>query len=403
MFGGELTTWKNANAEKYFQFIDTITDKFETETYNELLELNDKINDVNKRAVVLNKMTLPNEYKEFENVFKLWKTALIEQSNSIKFCDDAFEMVSFVSDGLDGLKAPILEALCAYEIECNKPNSRFHPIISIEKLGGGDFSYVFKVKDSLNNEFVLKIDKVIYNKTPKYHMFEKVMNARFQNFPEIYFGSWNIEHYLPTPENEKIDCSWMYMKLYEGINLHNPPNEYKNKLTKIVMTMLKLSCDFYEKEFVFDDWKIDNMVYDKEKDEYVICDTDLLYFGDDGLKAERLYFTNSVHNSVRYYLGKYIGGEGIYEKRFDGINSFHIMIFTIKRMLYDIFANRKELMQMSVNDLFNCEEVRNRLSDELKEFVDLVQLPRAEFKVFDVVDVRDICNRYVERGNILHH
>ena len=384
--GGIKTTFISSNKQyRPEQFIDISTKEYEK-------IVNDLDENPESYEEIINGLTPPAQYPEYNNEFELFKQALISYSNHIA---EVKHRLNLLSVFIMKIYVPIVEALVVYKDNFNQS------IQHIEFLGAGAFNSAFKIISHTNEKLVLKIQD--YSGSERaYHEFEYVMkiSSHLRHFPKVYFGSWSVKHEPISSNykfdwddpNAKMDCSWNIMKLYvplkENEIINNPV-----EVEKCYIAMIRLACDLYENRLVFNDWKIDNMLYDPETNDYVIGDTDFKLVKI--VSPQCIYHTATVFSRLqdRYNSGYTKKNEDFYRTREEyenKVDSFNLMIYMIKESMVEVLSKR-EYNSLSVDEI-NQLVISIPLSGVLRAFVNLVHVPKnpEECIPFTVDDIKRI-------------
>lgn len=179
---------------------------------------------------------------------------------------------------------PLIEAIVALKVEFNKT------IEYKSYIGHGSYHCVFKIYiNDDNKDAVLRLKSNSYIKTTlnnenKYvdiynennevkETISKNINAlnNLDKFaPEIYYSPQNNQIY----ENYDTICNWYVMKLYSRIDTDSMKEQAN--VEKYAESMIDLAELIHSKNLIFFDWKLDNIMYDDDKQQYVLVDFELL-------------------------------------------------------------------------------------------------------------------------------
>ena len=262
---------------------------------------------------------------------------------------------------------PLLEAITVYKIENGNVFKQ------IKYLTSGGYNSVFNVTTQDDRNLILKVQFVDDATPASYHVLERIMNdanMNCPNFPKIYFGSWKLSHNVSAG---RIDCSWVIMEKYQDVDEEILKNNM-NEMEKITLAMLRIACELYKHNLVFNDWKCNNMLFDSILNDYVLGDTDFVII--DPNDVDHVYFTDSpfipnIHDFITER-SLFITGKCTLREQYRGkINSFDVMIWTI-RLCIQKFITRKNI------------------PDKLQRFVDLVPLESNELGTIDISEIEQI-------------
>lgn len=351
--GGVKTTYFNQDSlpEEFIDYVTTRLDQLKP-------ELN-KTKNLNEVSELLNQITLEPRFNKYNDVLDQWRSAII---SFLKY-DKRWA----ISPSFDPC-LPLLEAITVYKTENG------YVFKSIDYLTYGGYNAVFNVITQDDEPLILKVQFVKNNVPASYHALEKIMKdveMKCPNFPDIRFGSWMINHNNSAGE---IDCSWMIMKEYQEVNEEMLKNNME-EMEKITLAMLRIACELYKHDLVFNDWKYDNMLLDPESNVYVLGDTDFVIV--DPADTDHIYFTDTPFGN---YIGMYteqrpqlgICKYNLHEPYRGKFNSFDVMIWTIRLCIEEYTARR------------------DNIPDKLQQFINLVPSKWRSLKHININDIEQI-------------
>jgi hypothetical protein len=207
-----------------------------------------------------------------------------------------------IKSSLNQIKIPLTEFLIVmYKLKLG---------IKFEKiLGYGTYNCVIKLRISnLDESVILRLtyDDIKYRNDnyTRLQINKELLIKSETNiyFPKIYYSSLKFITRNDSDYQKYIPSLWYVEKLYSNVGFVN----IKNKLLDVYVDSLKNIIKYLiEYGFSFYDWKIDNLMYDKKHNIFVLTDFDVIkndnYVNDftssyDVHKVMKLYFNNSKNN-----------------------------------------------------------------------------------------------------------
>ena len=348
LFGGQKTSWK----------IDEITENFIDEISSAYNNIFKSYNGVDDCVNAIEQLPAPAKYNDFVDVFNNYKQSMINLIRSDQNCS----VVQL-------LYLPILEAITSYKVV------KGHLFICIRTLGHGNFNYGIEINDDDGNVKVLRIRhklSLLNNRCQKvYDAWKIAFDSNLPNLPIIYFGSHEIEHeYI----SGRLDFGWAIIKEYSKINTELLINN-SYEVEKCFLAMIRIACAAYEHGLAYNDWQVENMLYDEEMNDYVLGDIDFIVYN------KRETTSASLFIKLKYIYSAY-----------KEMTPFDLMVYMIKEALVEFMTHTKygTLGAYEIND----KAKQLGLSGKLKMFVDTVRLPTSinEYKPLTVQDLRTIIN-----------
>jgi hypothetical protein len=251
-------------------------------------------------------------------------------------------------------------------------------LYNISYIGSGSYNIVL----GLNNIYVLRINKCTeYNLLINQNLIDYNHKLSVERYNDVFITKTiynsNIKQYLPEilcssmdilpPEHIIQDYQfipiWYVMKHYEEITFENINYDMYINLMINVLTIAK------QFNLMYSDWRIDNIMYDKINNKYIITDFDFVKINDDRL--DDIEYENEDENNIDY--SDY--DDGFYDcnliTRFSTTNNY-ILHGIIKKIIkniykeYDVLSincetNRIYALFVGLYDIINIYNVKNNI------------------------------------------
>ena len=283
-------------------------------------------------------------------------------------------------------------------------------------VGKGTYNWVYEIddKDEDGNNKILRVSvyRMYYKDSGRVSMNDTLKKAigSVVHMPKIYYGSYMLNRDKSKFNADGyVDCSWVIMKKYnslpinylENLSEENRVKEFK----KLYGTAIDIAYSLGSAKLVFNDWKVDNMLYDPETDEYVLGDIDFMDDPENGEEEGIISFSDTC---VGYYIN-ILREKGVITARADGVvnhqglkdecvghlNSFTFMMICLKIIMLVKFCelNHWEAHLGWLDYCYNKEEHGKEYHNvKIDNFVKLVPIPLSKNDVMHMEPLRISCN-----------